>query len=98
MIRWEWDTGKAAGNLRKHGVSFALAILVFDDPFALIDPDPHEDGDRVRMVGTPARGPSAILFVVYAEAVLLNGEWVGCIVSARRATASERWRYEEAQR
>ena len=74
VTRWEWDAGKAAGNLRKHGVSFALAVLVFDDPFALFDLDVHEDGDRVRMVGIPTRGPSAILFVVYAEAVLLDGE------------------------
>ena len=98
MIRWEWDAGKAAGNLRKHGIAFELAILVFDDPFALTDPDPHDDGDRMRTIGVPVRGPSAILFVVHADAVLLNGEWVGRIVSSRRSTARERADYEETQR
>jgi hypothetical protein len=34
-----WDRGKADANLRKHGVSFETARLVFVDPIALSDQD-----------------------------------------------------------
>jgi uncharacterized DUF497 family protein len=29
---FEWDERKAADNYRKHGVTFELARVVFDDP------------------------------------------------------------------
>ena len=32
---FEWDLAKAASNLRKHGISFETATLVFEDPFHL---------------------------------------------------------------
>ncbi len=32
-IRFEWDEAKAAKNLTKHGIDFATATLIFDDPF-----------------------------------------------------------------
>ena len=40
-MEFEFDPAKAAGNLRKHGVSFADAEGVFMDPLAMhrIDPD-----------------------------------------------------------
>jgi uncharacterized DUF497 family protein len=34
-MQYEWDEAKAASNLQKHGVDFADAVGVFDDPFAL---------------------------------------------------------------
>jgi len=46
MIRFEWDPDKAASNLRKHRVSFELAMRVFSDPFALSEQDRIEDGER----------------------------------------------------
>jgi uncharacterized DUF497 family protein len=30
--RFDWSDGKARGNLKKHGVTFEAARLVFDDP------------------------------------------------------------------
>ena len=30
-MQYVWDSEKAAGNLRKHGVSFEEAATVFDD-------------------------------------------------------------------
>jgi uncharacterized protein len=30
-----WDDSKNRRNLRKHGLSFETAALVFDDPYAL---------------------------------------------------------------
>jgi len=33
-IIFDWDPAKAASNLRKHGVRFEEAMLVFVDPLA----------------------------------------------------------------
>ncbi len=35
-MNFEWDESKAAGNLRKHGVSFKEAETVFVNPLAVI--------------------------------------------------------------
>ena len=37
--RFEWDLAKAESNLRKHRVSFEIAIRVFADPFAMVEQD-----------------------------------------------------------
>ena len=39
MFEFEWDSAKAASNLRKHEVSFELAATVFKDPFMQSIPD-----------------------------------------------------------
>ena len=44
--RFEWDPTKAAGNLRKHGVSFQTAVRVFTDPYALVERDSIENGEE----------------------------------------------------
>jgi len=35
-IRFEWDSRKASGNLKKHGIPFETASEAFLDPFARI--------------------------------------------------------------
>ena len=40
-MRFEWDPPKAEANLRAHGVSFAEAVTVLEDGFALT----REDSD-----------------------------------------------------
>jgi uncharacterized protein len=88
---WTWDPAKAAANVVKHGVSFELAITVFLDPLSLSEPDPHPDGDRWQTVG---KAGFATLFVVHT---LIEPDLeFGRIISARRATAAERKRYEQA--
>lgn len=34
-MNFEWDLAKAESNLRKHGIRFETAALVFEDPFHL---------------------------------------------------------------
>jgi len=34
-ISFEWDETKARANLRKHGISFEIAVRVFADPLAV---------------------------------------------------------------
>ena len=90
-MEWIWDVIKAERNRIKHGLSFETAILVFDDPMQISLPDPHPDGDRWRTIG---RVSHSTLFVVHT---LIEDDGHGRIISARRATASERKSYEEAR-
>ena len=39
-MRFGWDPRKAEANLRTHGVSFAEAVTVLEDAFALTQEDP----------------------------------------------------------
>jgi uncharacterized DUF497 family protein len=87
-MNYEWDEEKAAANLRKHRVDFADAVGVFDDPHALSMPYPTPHEDRFIAVGMDVLG--RVLVVVYAY----RGERIR-IISARRATSSERETYEQ---
>ena len=76
----EWDSGKAASNLRKHGVDFADAATVLHDEFALTIEDDDPDEHRSVTIGQDALG--RVLVVVYA--------WAGDeprLISARKATS-----------
>lgn len=96
MISWVWDPAKAASNLSKHGVSFAVGRQVLDDPLAITRQDPHPDGDRWQTIGVPAPGSSAVILVVHTDLRLLDdGSEIGRIISVRRATQHERRAYEE---
>ena len=54
--RFQWDSRKAATNLRKHGVSFDEASTVFDDPRAAIfDDETHSTAEvRELIIGAPS--------------------------------------------
>ena len=88
-MAWTWDPGKARANWEKHHVSFEAASLVFDDPLQLSEPDPHPDGDRWRTIG---RVWHSTLFVVHT---VIEDHGPPRIISARKATPSERKRYED---
>jgi hypothetical protein len=91
---WEWDESKAKANLAKHGVSFPLARLIFEDIYLLSLPDPHPSDERWRTLGKVG---GVVLFVVHTapECRHEGGEEIGRIISARKATASERRAYED---
>ncbi len=94
MIEWTWDPAKDAANLRKHGVSFDLAKLVFDDPAHLSRLDPYPDEERWQTVG---RVGGICLFVVHTGPDATPGTdiEVGRVISARKATKLEREAYEQ---
>jgi uncharacterized DUF497 family protein len=85
---FQFDPAKAAGNLRKHGVSFADAEAVFMDPLALHRIDPDAEGEE-RFVAIGAGSAGHLLVVVYT----LRGEAIR-LISARRATPVEIRAYE----
>jgi uncharacterized DUF497 family protein len=83
----EWDPEKAAQNLKKHGVDFADAATVLSDELALTIREDSQGEERFVTMGMDALG--RVLVVAYA--------WPGDeprIVSARKATRSERRDYE----
>ena len=86
MISFEWDSAKAAANLRKHGVSFEEAQSVFYDEFAIqfFDDGHSMNEERFLMLGmsTGAR----LLLVCHCERESGN---VIRIISARKATKRE---------
>ena len=45
-MRFQYDPAKDATNVRKHGVWFADAEGVFEDPLALLMEDPDALGER----------------------------------------------------
>jgi uncharacterized DUF497 family protein len=45
-LRFEWDPGKAAQNLDKHGVSFEEAATVFRDALSATGSDPDHSFDE----------------------------------------------------
>jgi uncharacterized DUF497 family protein len=51
---FEFDPAKAASNLKKHKVSFAEAITVFDDPLASTLPDDQHSVDENRFITVQA--------------------------------------------
>ncbi len=85
-MNYEWDVAKADANFRKHKVHFADAVAVFADDQALTIDDPHEAERRFITLGMDAF--ARILVVVYTW----RGEDVR-LISARKATASEREQY-----
>ena len=95
-MRWTWDAKKNRANKKAHGLSFETAQLVFDDPLAVSRPDPISEEERWQTIGMV--GP-VVLFVVHTwpEPEKEDGEEIGRIISARKATAHERRAYEEGK-
>jgi len=86
----EWDRDKAEANRSKHGVDFADAATVLSDDFALTrrDEDPAEE--RFVTMGMDALGRELVVIFTW------RGDEIR-LISARRATASERKQYEKSR-
>jgi uncharacterized DUF497 family protein len=91
-VVYEWDTRKAAANLRKHRVAFTEAATVFLDPLAVTyqDPDHSETEHRYITVGESTRG--GVILVSHLD----RRDRIR-IISARRATRKEAHEYRETR-
>ena len=89
---FEWDTAKAASNLKDHRVSFDEASTVFGDPLAMlmVDPDHSDEEERYLLLGLSLKG--RLLVVSFAERPPRTR-----LISARVATRRERRQYEEGK-
>ncbi len=94
-LRFEWDSGKARSNERKHGVSFKEASTAFADGEGLLmeDPDHSEDEDRFVLLGLSA----ALRLLVVVHCLREAGDVIR-IISARKADRAEAGQYEERLR
>jgi uncharacterized protein len=92
-VQYEWDEGKAAANLRKHGVDFLDAIAAVEDPERIEEIDTRfaYDEERVQVIGI---SQTRILFVVVA----FFREDLCRVISARKATRHEQDRYYAGDR
>lgn len=84
----EWDPKKAAANLLKHGIDFADAATVLHDDLAITILDDGGDEERFITLGADALGRLVIVVFAWRDRRIR-------LISARRATAHERTRYEE---
>lgn len=90
---YEWNSGKAAQNEQKHGVSFEEAITVFLDPFALTFDDPdHSIGER-RFITIGTSTNQRLLLVAHAD---IDEDRVR-MISARATTRRETHAYQERE-
>jgi uncharacterized DUF497 family protein len=90
---FEWDEQKAETNFRKHHITFADAVRVFDDPLAVTDQDRIENGEqRWKTVGMV----DGYLLLLVAHTLRFEdaGIEVVRIISSRRVDRAERKRYE----
>ncbi len=88
-LGFEWDEEKAASNLRKHKISFDEAKTVFADPFSITIDDPQHSVGENRYIDIGASADGNILIVSYTDREKIR------IISARKATRSEKKMYEE---
>ena len=92
-MRYKWDPEKARANLRDHGVSFADAVAVFEDYFALTREDPDaEDEQRFVTLGADATGALLVVVYTYREPDIIRP------ISAWKANKTQRTQYEKHRR
>jgi hypothetical protein len=86
---YQWDPDKAKANVKKHGIEFADAVGIFDDPEAITREDPDSEGEqRFLSIGLDILGRTIVVAYTYrGEAFRL--------ISARRATKQEIRIYEK---
>lgn len=90
MQRFEWDEGKARSNLRKHGVAFGDAVLVWSDPLHLVRFDRVEHHEeRWHAIGSADGIVLLVVVHTYPDDDHIR------IIGARRATRNERRAYED---
>jgi uncharacterized protein len=89
-LEFEWDSEKAALNLKKHRISFTEAATAFSDTLSLTIDDPDHSGGENRFLLVGMSTDRRLLVVIH---VIRDVRYR--IISARKATKYERKVYEE---
>lgn len=87
---FEWDEVKAESNFAKHEISFEEAKTVFDDALFLIFADPEHSLEEKRFIIMGESNKNRLPVVAFTER-----ETTTRLISARKATATERRFYEQ---
>jgi uncharacterized protein len=89
-MQFEWDENKAESNWLKHNITFEEAVTVFADPYLLFTEDSQHSEQEERQWAMGEAENGLMLVIVFT----MRGEQIR-IISARKATKTERKRYEE---
>jgi uncharacterized protein len=90
-MRFTWDPRKAASNRKKHGISFEEAGTALADDHAVTGADPDHSIGEERWITFGVSNEGRLLAVSHTEE---KSDTIR-VISARRATRSERKLYEE---
>ena len=91
MLKFDWDPVKAKSNYQKHGVTFTEAMSCFYDPMHILIDDPESSTHESRLILIGVSGKLRVIVVVHLD---VPDEKIR-IISARKATKTERKQYEE---
>jgi uncharacterized DUF497 family protein len=89
-LHFTWDAAKARANITKHGISFEEAETAFSDEDAILLPDPEHSLAEARFVLIGLSVALRVLVVIHCEP---DSDGAIRLISARRATRSERGQY-----
>lgn len=90
-MKFEWDSGKAKSNLKKHGVSFEDAKEALSGEIVVVLKEDSDSGEeRYVYLGMCRKLNVLVVVVAYPD------DDVTRIISARKANQKER-KYYEAQ-
>ncbi|MGN7611769.1 BrnT family toxin [Magnetococcales bacterium HHB-1] len=92
MMKISWDVNKAKSNQEKHGVSFADAATVLQDPLALLRDDSDHDEYRFVTIGCNDLGQCLVLVYTYWQGDTIR------VISMRKATRREKQVYKGKRR
>ncbi len=84
-MKFEWNEGKKANNLEKHGISFEEATDLFDGRDTKVVIDDRKDYGEVRFIAMGASNIGNVLVVVF----VVRNDAIR-IISARKANKKER--------
>ena len=88
-MNYQWDPAKSKSNVKKHGVEFADALGVFEDPDAItIEDTDSEEEQRFLSIGLDVLGRIIVVAYTYRDDDVR-------LISARKATKKEVKIYEE---
>ena len=90
-MEFEWDPAKALENLRVHGVNFAVAAQVFDNPYLQWEDSDAEAEQRFEALGIDGLGRLLVVVYTYRPGKIR-------LISARKATKKEGKEYAQRVR
>lgn len=88
----QWDEEKNKTNHQKHGITFEVAKLVFEDERAILFDDPDHSLEEERFLIIGIAGQSGVYIVSHCYR---NEGSIIRIISARKATKREKKSYYE---
>jgi len=91
-MRYAWDDKKRVENLKKHGLDFADAHTVIEDPLGAESVYFENGEERTNTIG--ALGPIIVAVATHTSRTDEGGEVIR-IISLRKATSKERRAYED---